>query len=47
VDAITEGEDLAAAKAQSSAVAKAKTSLRQAVDKAASEGAARSQRCPR
>jgi len=37
VDAIAEGEDLAAAKAQSSAMAKAKSSLRQVVDKAASE----------
>jgi len=38
VDAITEGEDLAAAKAQSAAMAKAKSSLRQVVDKAANEG---------
>jgi hypothetical protein len=36
---ITEGDDLTAAKAQSAAMAKAKTSLKAAVDKALSQSA--------
>jgi len=38
---ITEGDDLAAAKSQSTAMAKAKTTLKEAVDKAAGSGNAR------
>src|SRR6266851_2493383 len=38
---ITEGDDLAAAKSQSTAMAKAKTTLKEAVDKAAGSGTAR------
>jgi hypothetical protein len=38
VEPITEGEDLAAAKAQDATMGKAKSSLRQVVEKAATEG---------
>jgi uncharacterized membrane protein YkoI len=39
VEPITEGEDLAAANAQSAAMAKAKTSLKEAIDKAVTQSA--------
>ncbi len=39
IEPITEGEDLAAANAQSAAMAKAKTSLKEAVDKAMAQSA--------
>jgi len=39
VESITEGDDLAAAKSQSAAMAKAKTTLKEAVDKAAAQSA--------